>query len=295
MSSNSHPYNTFIRHRERKSLKYFSKYLIERQREPELSDDEASYLAGSMFSASSDTTASAISVGVMASVCYPEAAECVRKELDSVIGKERHAYYLEFILITLGLIRLFLFLCYFGWVVFSHLTHIAPRMSDQENLPQTMAFVLETFRWRPVSSGGFTHKTTKDIIWQNYCIPKGSSAIGNVWSVGRDPQYFPDPKKFNPQCWLTPEGKIKEDLKAYTFGFGQRVCPGQHMATASVFLNTALIQWAFTVRADPAHPIDDLAFTESANAHPMLFKLFFEPRAAMTLEGVRELFEDYGA
>ncbi|KAJ3553003.1 hypothetical protein NP233_g12746 [Leucocoprinus birnbaumii] len=168
-------------------------------------------------------------------------------------------------------------------------------MSDQENLPQTMAFVLETFRWRPVSSGGFAHKTTKDIIWQDYCIPKGSSVIGNVWSVGRDPQYFPDPEKFNPQRWLTPEGKIKEDLKAYTFGFGRRVCPGQHMATASVFLNTALIQWAFTVRADPGHPIDDLAFTESANAHPMPFKVFFEPRAAKTLEGVRELFEDYGA
>ncbi|KAF5347626.1 hypothetical protein D9756_010668 [Leucocoprinus leucothites] len=238
----------------------FGKYLIERQNELELSNDEASYLAGSMFGAGSDTTASAISVGVMASACFPEAAERVRKELDSVIGKER-----------------------------------PPMPSDQESLPQTMAFVLETFRWRPVSSGGFAHKATKDIIWQNYCIPAGASVIGNVWSVGRDPQFFPDPEAFNPQRWLTPEGKIKEDLKAYTFGFGRRVCPGQHMATASVFLNTALIQWAFNVRADPAHPIDNLAFTESANAHPMPFKVIFEPRAAETREGVRELLEDYGA
>ena len=27
------------------------------------------------------------------------------------------------------------------------------------------AFVLETFRWRPVTAGGFAHKVTKDIIW----------------------------------------------------------------------------------------------------------------------------------
>jgi len=70
----------------------FGKYLIERQKELELSDDETAYLAGSMFGAGSDTTASAISVAVMASACYPEAAERVRKELDSAIGKERRMY-----------------------------------------------------------------------------------------------------------------------------------------------------------------------------------------------------------
>ncbi|KAF9449630.1 cytochrome P450 [Macrolepiota fuliginosa MF-IS2] len=237
----------------------FGKYLIERQNELELSDDETAYLAGSMFGAGSDTTASAISVSVMASAVHPEAAEMVRKELDTVIGRER-----------------------------------PPQLGDQDHLPQTMAFVLETFRWRPVSAGGFAHKATKDIIWQNYCIPSGSTVIGNVWAVGRDPQYFPDPEAFNPQRWLTPEGKIREDLKAYTFGFGRRVCPGQHMAAASVFLNTALIQWAFTVRADPTRPIDSLAFTESANAHPLPFHVSFEPRAAKTLEGIKELMEDYG-
>ena len=66
------------------------------------------------------------------------------------------------------------------------------------------------------------------------------------------------------------------------------------MATASIFLNTALTQWAFTIKADPSAPIDTLAFTESANAHPQPFKAIFEPRAAKTLEGVRELMEDYG-
>ena len=57
-------------------------------------------------------------------------------------------------------------------------------------LPQTAAFVLETFRWRPVSAGGmyiprlegyigidiciylalkgFAHKATKDIVWVSF-------------------------------------------------------------------------------------------------------------------------------
>lgn len=127
-----------------------------------------------MFGAGSDTTASAISVGVMASACYPEAAEKVRKELDTVIGRERR----EFVA------------CEVVWFIAD--PGLAPQLSDQDSLPQTMAFVLETFRWRPVSSGGmcslslmaevdlltlrplgFAHKASKDIIWVCY-IPSSS-------------------------------------------------------------------------------------------------------------------------
>ncbi|KAF8639385.1 hypothetical protein AX17_001541 [Amanita inopinata Kibby_2008] len=236
----------------------FGKYLLERQKELELSDGETAYLAGSMFGAGSDTTASAISITVLAAACYPEAQRRVQEELDQVIGRDR-----------------------------------APTSTDIDMLPQTHAFVLETFRWRPVSAGGFAHKSTKEIIWKNYRIPKGATVIGNVWAVGRDPQYFPNPERFDPQRWIDEKGRLKEELKAFTFGFGRRICPGQYMASASVFINAALIQWAFNVRADPSSPIDELAFTESANTHPLPFKIVFEPRAARTYDGIRELLDDY--
>ena len=48
------------------------------------------------------------------------------------------------------------------------------------------------------------------------------------------------------------------------------------------------------VEKDPNHPIDELAFTESANAHPMPFRVIFGPRAAETFDGVKELLDDYG-
>ncbi|KAF9254961.1 cytochrome P450 [Marasmius fiardii PR-910] len=238
----------------------FGKYLIEKQVELGLDDGETAYLAGGMFGAGSDTTASAISIAVMAAACHPEAQRKVQEELDQVIGKDR-----------------------------------PPMFSDQENLPQTTAFMLESFRWRPVSAGGFPHKATKDIIWGQYCIPKGSTVIGNTWSIGRDPQFFPDPETFNPQRWLTPEGKVREDIKSFPFGFGRRVCPGHHMATASTFLNTALQLWAFDIREDPKEKIDTLAFTDSANAHPMPFKVNFTPRlGAGGWDTVRDAFESYG-
>ncbi|KAM6497593.1 cytochrome P450 [Amanita muscaria] len=237
----------------------FGKYLLERQKELELSDGETAYLAGSMFGAGSDTTASGISVAVMAAACYPNAQRRVQQELEQVIGRNR-----------------------------------APTMADMEVLPQTHAYVLETLRWRPVTAGGFPHRATKELIWGGYRIPEGAIVIGNAWAIGRDPQYFPDPEKFNPQRWFDSNGKLREDLKNYAFGLGRRVCPGQHIATSSIFLNTALILWAMTVEKDPNHPIDELAFTESANAHPMPFKVIFGPRAAETFDGVKELLDEYG-
>ncbi|KAG5640716.1 hypothetical protein DXG03_007437 [Asterophora parasitica] len=237
----------------------FAKYLLERQSSLGLSDDETAYLAGALFGAGSDTTASAISVAVLASAVYPETAKRVQDELDRVIGRDR-----------------------------------PPTTEDFDNLPELNAFVLESFRWRPVTAGGFPHKATKDIIWKDFVIPAGSTVIGNVWAVGRDPSVFPDPEAFKPSRWLREDGNLREDLKSYPFGFGRRVCPGMHIASASVMLNTALIQWAFKVRADPKHPIDVLAFTESANAHPVKFNVFFEPRGAPTMNGIRDLMEEYG-
>ena len=97
----------------------FGKYLLEHQAELELSESEMAYLAGSMFGAGSDTTASAMSICVMAAALHSEAQEAVQRELDQVVGRER-----------------------------------APTIADEAALPQTMAFVLESFRWRPVSAGG---------------------------------------------------------------------------------------------------------------------------------------------
>ncbi len=132
-------------------------------------------------------------------------------------------------------------------------------------------------------------------------------------SVNRDPVYFPEPEAFDPQRWIGEDGTLRDDVRTFPFGFGRRyarlylflqlsltcyhrnsVCPGQHLATASTYLNTSLTLWAFNVREDEKDKIDVLAFTESANAHPMPFKVVFEPRLPGGWEGVKEAFELYG-
>jgi hypothetical protein len=52
-----------------------------------------------------------------------------------------------------------------------------------------------------------------------------------------------------------------------------------------VFINTALLLWAFKIAEDPAHPIDPMAFTDTANVHPLPFVAKLEPR----IDNLRQL------
>lgn len=62
-------------------------------------------------------------------------------------------------------------------------------------------------------------------------IPKGTSLFFLTMGIMRDPKYFPDPEKFDPERW-TPENKAK--MRPYTqlgFGFGPRNCVGMRQVT----------------------------------------------------------------
>ena len=82
-------------------------------------------------------TASAISIVVLAAALYPEAQAIVQDELDAIVGKDRG-----------------LCVCMMPYIVKSQGIWLVPSFGDQNILNQVTAFVLETYRWRPVSAGG---------------------------------------------------------------------------------------------------------------------------------------------
>ncbi|KAG1895682.1 cytochrome P450 [Suillus fuscotomentosus] len=230
----------------------FARFILEHQKQYQLEDKDLGYVAGPMFAAGSDTTSSAITIMMMAAATHTDAQARVQEEFDNIVGRTR-----------------------------------VPTFDDQEMLPQVTAFMLESLRWRPVSLGGFAHRATKDIIWKNYLIPAGTTVIGNHWAIANDPEIFPEPHTFNPQRWIDDAGRVRGDLRFFTFGFGRRVCPGQHVANRSVFITTALILWAFRLSENPAAKIDTLAFSDSANIRAAPFEICLEKRINENV--VREL------
>lgn len=141
------------------------------------------------------------------------------------------------------------------------------------------AFVQETFRWRPVSAGGFLHKSTDDIVYENYLIPKGTTIVGNHWAIHRDEAYYgADVEDFKIDRFLTPDGRRNPNRKTYQFGFGRRICPGQHVANNSVLINTALLLWSFSIAPKAGTVLDTSAFTNTPNSHPLPFQVAFTAR-----------------
>ncbi|KAG2039919.1 cytochrome P450 [Suillus americanus] len=213
----------------------FGKYMLENVHAHGLTVMEMAFLAGSLFAAGSDTTTAAICTVLMAAACFPEEQAKVQAELDTVIGRHR-----------------------------------APTFSDEQALPRLHSFISEALRWRPLVPSGLAHRTTKEVVWENYCIPAGTTVFGHHWSISRDPDVFPEPHAFKPQRWINDQGALRDDLKFFVFGFGRRVCPGQHLANRSVFINSLLILWAFHLVLDPTKPLNDMGFMSGVleNARP---------------------------
>ncbi|PBK80872.1 cytochrome P450 [Armillaria gallica] len=221
----------------------FVQNLLEKNSENSMSEDEIAFLSGGLFLAGADTTASAISIMMIAAACFPAAQNKVQGQLDAVVGQGR-----------------------------------APTFTDEASLPFITAFILECYRWRPVSATGFPHRAMKEIVWRGYRIPAGATVIGSHWSIGRSPDVFPEPEKFRLERWLDDSGNLRDDIKSMNFGFGRRVCPGQQLANRSLFITTAFVLWAFRLKEVDGSPIDTQAFTQTANLHPLPFALDIEAR-----------------
>lgn len=208
----------------------FVRYMLENVQLHGLTEMEMAFLAGSFYAAGFDTTTLAICTVLMAAACFPDEQAKVQAELDVVVGRHR-----------------------------------VPTFADEQSLPRLHAFISEALRWRPLVPSGMAHRTTKEVVWQNYCIPAGTTVIGHHWSISRDPDIFPEPHAFKPQRWINDQGRLRDDLKFFVFGFGRRVCPGQHVATRSVFINSLLVLWAFRLNLDTTKSLDDMAFMRGEN------------------------------
>ncbi|KAI9618458.1 hypothetical protein H4Q26_012279 [Puccinia striiformis f. sp. tritici PST-130] len=242
----------------------FTSYMLERQKEFSLSDNEAAYLAGSLFGAGSDTTAAALAVVIFAAACHPSEVKKVQDELESVVGNGR-----------------------------------MPTFDDHLELPLVSAFVCETFRWRPVSAAGFMHAAVKDDVYEGHFIPAGSLVIGNHWSIHRDESVFPEPEKFDLTRWLMIDeesGKtvLRSDMRHFAYGFGRRKCAGVTIADRSMFINTANLLWSFDIKNKMGKDgnlieLDTMAFEDATNSRPKPFEVDFVPRVPDLRRAIEEM------
>ena len=90
----------------------------------------------------------------------------------------------------------------------------------------------------------------------------------NIYRFHMDPRYWGDPKVFRPSRFIEEQNdsiKIKTTKSEFfiPFGFGKRVCMGETLAKAELWLFVTSILKRFTISLPGNHPVpnpdDDIA------------------------------------
>jgi len=204
--------------------------------------------SASLYSGGADTTVSAIYSFFLAMMLHPEVARKAQAEIDAVVGNDR-----------------------------------LPTFEDRPHLPNVDALVKEVFRWNSVTPTGVPHRVMEDDVHDGYFIPKGALVIVNVWKLTHDPVVYANPDVFNPDRFIPTENTSAEiDPRSVCFGFGRRICPGLHLADASVFISCAMSLAVFDISKcvengvvmEPVHQN-----TNGTISHPKPFKCSIKPRS----------------
>ncbi|KAL8059837.1 hypothetical protein ABFX02_03G112800 [Erythranthe guttata] len=103
---------------------------------------------------------------------------------------------------------------------------------DIEKMKYSWNVARESFRLMPPAQGAF-RETTKEFTYAGFTIPKGSKILWTVHSTHKNPDYFPEPEKFDPTRF---EGSGPAPYTYLPFGGGPRMCPGVEYARLEVLV-----------------------------------------------------------
>jgi cytochrome P450 len=127
-----------------------------------------------------------------------------------------------------------------------------PTFTDIQELPYTEKIIRESLR---LYSPGWMmgRRALNDYRVRSYIVPAGSILVVSPYLMHRDPRYFPEPLRFDPERW-TPEFKTTLPKYAYfPFGGGPRGCIGEGFAWMEMILIVATLAQRWKFRLLPGH------------------------------------------
>lgn len=175
-------------------------------------EEDIKEVTATAFVGGAETAVSVFGTFFHAMLVNPDVQQKAQEELDAVVGTQR-----------------------------------LPDYSDRHTLPYIEAVYREVMRWRPVLPLGVSHATLEEDIYNGYYIPKGSVVIANIWAMAHDEPIYTQPELFRPERFLDDSGQLNDDDLVVAFGFGRRICPGRHMASATVWLTIATVLSTFNI------------------------------------------------
>jgi len=125
-----------------------------------------------------------------------------------------------------------------------------PRVDDLPRLPFTRAVLAESMRLYP-PAWAIGREPLADFVAGGFRIRAGTVVLMSPWVTQRDPRWWPEPERFDPDRW-TPENEARLPRYAYfPFGGGPRKCIGEGFAWTEGILVLATLARRWRLRHAP--------------------------------------------
>ncbi|PVD38392.1 hypothetical protein C0Q70_01006 [Pomacea canaliculata] len=101
-----------------------------------------------------------------------------------------------------------------------------PTYEDVTKLKYLHSAIMETLRMYPPLNS-VNRMASEEVTIKGITIPKGAGVMIPIANVMKDPEYFPEPDKFDPERFY--EGSVNP-VSFLAFGYGPRLCIGMRLA-----------------------------------------------------------------
>ncbi len=137
------------------------------------------------------------------------------------------------------------------------LARSAPTADDLPHLPYTRAVFWEVLRLCP-PGWVFVREVAADYELGEFVIRRGASIMISPLVTHRDPRYWADPLRFEPDRWLESGAGPERPYADLAFGGGDRACVGRHLAAMVGPLVLATIGQRWRPRSVPGERVREI-------------------------------------
>jgi cytochrome P450 len=180
-----------------------------------MTDQQARDEAVTLFNAGHDSTSAALAWTGYFLARYPGVQERLRKEVEAVLGGR------------------------------------GATLEDLPRLTFTDRVVKESLRIYPPTPVLINREAVTEVEVGGYRLPPKSLVILSPYVTQRDPRWFPEPERFDPDRF--GPGRVENilDYAYFPFGAGPHVCVGNHFAMMEITLVVATLVQRFQLELTP--------------------------------------------
>ena len=130
-----------------------------------------------------------------------------------------------------------------------------PTMADVRELPLTGRVVDETLRLFP-PAWMFARLAREDDEVCGYHIPAGSMVMLSPFVTHRDPTFWEQPYRFEPDRFLPERSQERHRFAYFPFGGGPRLCIGKDFSLVESVIALSMMIQKYRIQLVPGHPVE---------------------------------------